>query len=272
MHTIYIDVLLILNLYVNGLLLKGTARLTHSQLSGVRCLLAAAAGSLTSLLILLPPMPTLLTLLSKLLTAMIPVGAAWGLRRQRIFWRNLAVFLCISFAFAGLMLALCTLSDTNLMIWSGSCIYLHFSLTALILCTALAYFLLRLISFFRMRLHHTDDSYEILVRVGTHMAVQKGLPDTGNSLTDCFTGCPVIIFGTEALKTIPEMAHPETLPRFRMLPYATLSSDGMLPVFRPDEVIIRNLSSGHSCCADVLIGFVSHQTSAIFNPNLLRVL
>ncbi|MGN0593348.1 MAG: sigma-E processing peptidase SpoIIGA [Ruminococcus sp.] len=272
MHTIYIDVLLILNLYVNWLLLKGTAKLTHSRLSSVRCLMAAAAGSLTSLTILLPAMPSALTLLLRLLTAMIPVGAAWGLRRQWIFWRNLAVFLCISFAFAGLMLALCTLSGTNLMIWSGSCMYLHFSLSTLILCTALSYFLLRLISYLRLRFHHASDSYEIIVRVGAHMALQKGLADTGNSLVDCFTGKPVIIFGRNALQTIPEMAHPEQLTGFRQLPYATVSSDGMLPVFCPDQVIIRNLSSGRTCPVDVLIGYVPHQTSAVFNPNLLHVL
>lgn len=272
MHTIYLDVLLILNLYVNWFLLRGTAKLTHSRLTGVRCLIAALAGSLTSLTILLPTLPAALTLLIKLLTAMIPVSAAWGIRRQRIFWRNLAVFLSVSFAFAGVMAALCTLSDTNLLIWSGSCIYLHFSLTALILCTALSYFLLRLTGYLRLRLHHSDDSYEIIVRVGAHLAVQKGLADTGNSLADCFTGKPVIIFGRNALQTIPELSHPETLPHYRQLPYSTLSSDGMLPVFCPDEVIIRNLSSGHTRTVDALVGFVPRQSSAVFNPNLLHVL
>ncbi len=272
MHTIYIDVLLILNLYVNWLLLRGTAKLTHSRLSGVRCLIAASAGSLCSLLILLPTLPGILTLLIKLLTAMIPVGAAWGIRRQQLFWRNLGVFICVSFAFAGLVTALCTLSGTNLMIWSGSCIYLHFSLTALILCTALSYFLLRLVSWLRLRLHHTEDDYEIIVRMGAHMALQKGLADTGNSLVDCFTGKPVIIFGMNALQTIPETAHPEQLQGYRHIPYTTVSSAGMLPVFCPDQVIIRNLSSGHSRSVDVLIGYVPHQTSAIFNPNLLHVL
>ncbi|MBQ8688041.1 MAG: sigma-E processing peptidase SpoIIGA [Ruminococcus sp.] len=272
MHTIYLDVLLILNLYVNWLLLRGTAKLTHSRLSGGRCLLAAFAGSLTALTILLPALPGIFTLLVKLLTAMIPVGSAWGMRRQRIFWRNLTVFLCLSFAFAGVMVALCTLSDTNLLIWSGSCIYLHFSLTALILCTAISYFLLRLVGYLRLRAHHTHDSYEIIIRVGAHIAMQTGLADTGNSLADCFTGKPVIIFGRNALRTIPELSQPEQLPHFRRLPYSTIAADGMLPVFCPDEVIIRNLSSGRSRTVDALVGYVPHQTAAVFNPNLLHVL
>jgi stage II sporulation protein GA (sporulation sigma-E factor processing peptidase) len=272
MHTIYLDVLLLLNLYVNWLLLRGTAKLTHTRLSGIRCLLAAAAGSLTSLLILLPTLPSVLMLLIKLLSAMVPVAAAWGIRRQRCFWRNFVVFLVISFAFAGLLLAVCTLSDTDVILWSGSCIYLHFSLTALILCTALSYFLLRLAEILRLRLHPSKDTYEIIIRVGAHLALQPGLADTGNRLVDGFTGRPVIICGQDALSTIPETADPAQLHGYRHLPYATISSDGMLPVFRPDQVILRNCSNGKSRTVDVLIGIVPHQTAAIFNPNLLYIL
>lgn len=272
MHTIYIDVLLILNLYVNWLLLRSSARLTHTKLSGLRCLFSAAAGSLTSLTVLLPQMPVAMSLTIKLLSAMIPVGAAFGIIPLRRFMRCLAVFLCISFAFAGFMLALCTFSGTNLLIWSGSCIYLHFSLTALILCTAIAYFLLKVFSWVRLRFFHSDESYEIIVRLGIHTAKQKGLADTGNSLTDCFTGKAVIIFGKDALSSIPEINDPEKLPGYRLLPYATVSGSGLLPVFRPDEVIIRSISQGRTLSADALIGIAGEQKSAIFSPNLLHVL
>ncbi len=272
MHTIYIDVLLILNLYVNWLLLRSTARLTHTKLSGLRCILAAAAGSLTSLTVLLPEMPLFLSLLIKLLTAMLPVGVAFGIRQIRRFMRCLAVFLCISFAFAGFMLALCTFSDTDLLIWSGSCIYLHFSLTTLILCTAAAYFLLKIFSHVRLRFFHSDESYEVTVRLGVHTAKQKGLADTGNSLTDCFTGKAVIIFGKNALSSIPEINNPEKLPGYRLLPYTTISGDGLLPVFRPDEIIIKSISKGTTLSADALVGIAGEQNSAIFSPNLLRVL
>ncbi len=273
MQTIYLDVLLILNLYVNWFLLRGTARLTHTRLHTVRCIAAALCGSFTSLTVLLPPMPTVLALAVKLLTAMLPVGIAFGMRRIRIFLRCLAVFVCVSFAFAGLMLALCTLSETDLLIWSGSCIYLHFSPVVLILCTAVSYFLLRLASFIRLRFHHADENYEVIIRVGAHLARQAGLADTGNSLADCFTGLPVIIFGMNALRTLPQMQSPETLPHYRLLPYATVSSSSNMPVFHPDEVLIHSLSTGKTYHADALIGIAAqHQNVAIFNPNLLHVL
>lgn len=272
MHTIYIDVLLILNLYVNWLLLRSSARLTHTRLSGLRCLFSAAAGSLTSLTVLLPQMPLLLSLIIKFLSAAIPVAAAFGITKIGRFLRHLFVFLCVSFVFAGFMLALCTFSGADLLIWSGSCIYLHFSLTALILCTAVAYFLLKVFSLIRLRFFRCDESYEVIVRLGVHTAKQKGLADTGNSLTDCFTGKAVIIFGRDALSSIPEINTPEKLPGYRLLPYATVSGSGILPVFRPDEVIIKSIGQRKTLSADALIGIAGDQNSAIFSPNLLHVL
>lgn len=269
MRTVYIDVLLILNLYVNWLLLRGTARLTHTPLSSGRCILAAGLGSLTSLTVLLPSFNLPVTLLIKLSTAVVPVGAAFGVKPLRGLLRCFAVFLTVSFVFAGLCLALCTLTGTDVLIWSGSCIYLHFSLVSLILCTALAYFLLRVFSYIRMRSSRTDESFEVIIRIGTHMTAFPGLCDTGNSLCDCFTGKPVIIIGRDSLKGVDI----EKIHGYRLIPYGTVLGEGLMPVFSPDEVIIKNLSTGRLSSADVLIGKGEKpQTAAIFNPKLLHTL
>ncbi len=53
---IYVDVLLILNLYVNYFLLLATGRLMHLPCGRKRCIAAAAVGSLCALTIFLPPM------------------------------------------------------------------------------------------------------------------------------------------------------------------------------------------------------------------------
>ena len=49
MKTIYLDVLLCLNLYINYFVLRATAKLLHAKLRTGRCLLAAGVGSLFSL-------------------------------------------------------------------------------------------------------------------------------------------------------------------------------------------------------------------------------
>ncbi len=272
MSTIYIDVLLVLNLYVNWLLLRGTAKLTHTRLSSIRSIFAASAGSLTSLTIMLPATHPVITLLIKLLTAVIPVMAAFGIRSQKVFWRCLGVFLSLSFVFAGLCLGLCTITGTNLLIWSGSSIYLHFSLTALILCTSAAYFLLKIFSYARAKHFRCDESYQIFVRVGAHVASAEAIADTGNGLCDLFSGLPVIIMGKDSLASIPEIASPENLPKYRLIPYGTIAGDGLMPIFCPDEVIIKSKSTGQKRKAHVYVGISEDTISAIFNPGLLHVL
>ncbi len=271
MRTIYIDVLLILNLYVNWLLLRGTAGLTHTKLTSRRCIIASLLGSLTSLTILLPCTNSILMVLMKITTAAVPVGAAFGVRHKGLFLRNLCVFISVSFVFAGLCLGLCTLTGTNLLIWSGSCIYLHFSLVPLILCTALAYFLLRIFSFVRMRFFRTEESYEVIIRIGMKTVKCKGLADTGNSLCDCFTGKAVVIVSRSLLEAIPEAAQPQLLKGYRLLPYSTVSGEGLMEVFQPEETVIRSLSTGRIRKIDVLIGITEEETSAIFSPAVLHV-
>lgn len=54
MKSIYLDVLIVLNIYVNYFLLRATAKFTHTPLKTIRCIISSAIGSLFSLTILLP--------------------------------------------------------------------------------------------------------------------------------------------------------------------------------------------------------------------------
>lgn len=269
MQTIYIDILLIINLYVNWFLLKGTARVTHTRLTTARCFLGAFVGSLTSLGVFLPAMPLPLSVLVKLMGAALTVAGAFALRGMKCFLRCFFAFLALSFVLAGIMLSLCNLSGTDILIWSMNSIYLHFSLTSLILYTSAAYFLLRIFSLIKLRFFHSDEIYEVIIRVGSHTARLKGIADTGNNLTDCFTGKAVVIFGKESLKSIPETETPEKLKGYRLLPYSTVSGSGIMPVFRPDEIIIKSVSRGTLHSTDAMAGIAEGEHGAIFSPNLL---
>lgn len=120
-----------------------------------------------------------------------------------------------------------------------------------------------------MRFSHADELYEVIIRVGTHTAKMRGIADTGNSLTDCFTGKAVVIFGKESLSSIPEINEPEKLHGYRLLPYATVSGSGIMPVFCPDEIIIKSVSKGTIRSTDAMAGIAEGERSAIFSPNLL---
>ncbi len=267
--TVYIDVLLIFNLYVNYILLRMTARMTHSRLRTGRCLLAAAFGSFTALMILLPPLPLLLNLLCKLLITVLLCLAAFGWQgAARLCWNSL----CLSGAsvlLAGILLALGVLSRAGV-VCVNSCWYLDVSLLHLVVFTIAAYLLLSAVQFLHRRNTAADEGYRILVRYRSCTASLEGLADTGNSLTDFLTGCPVIICDRLSLgRMLPET---DALPKgWRLLPLTTISGSSMIPVFRPDEVVIQSVRSGDCRRVDAMIG-VSTQAhrKAIFHPRLLR--
>ncbi|MGN0587223.1 MAG: sigma-E processing peptidase SpoIIGA, partial [Oscillospiraceae bacterium] len=77
---IYVDILIITNIYIDFLLIKATARLSHSAVKNSRCIIAAAAGSLFSLIILLPELNAFLLLLLRIISAAVMVAVSFGKR------------------------------------------------------------------------------------------------------------------------------------------------------------------------------------------------
>ncbi len=268
MTTIYVDVLLMQSLYVNYFLLRAAARMTHSRLHWLRCLTAALLSSLFSLLILLPPLPFALQLLIKLIAAATAVTMAFGIHRN-LWAKQLLCFFLSSFLLAGLLLAVSSHTAQGFAVWGNSCWYLDFSLLHLILFTALAYSLLHLLHFFHSKHHHTSDSYQVFIRYQGKTTILDGLADTGNTLTDLFSGVPVIVCGEIALTTLLSDSPIEWLKGYRLLPCETITAQGLLPLFRPDEVCIRNCSTGKTRAVDAMIGIGGTQNSAIFHPKLL---
>lgn len=264
MHTIYLDVLLVFDLYMNCMLLRLTARLTHTRLRFGRLLLGGAAGSLGSLLVLFPPMPFVLSLLCKLSEALLICLAAFGIRDRRVFVWHCLCFLGLSCVLAGMMLAL---TGTGNVLYANGCWYPVISLRMLVICTILAYALLTVISRVRERHAACDGSFEVIIRKGEHTVRLDGLADTGNTLTDFCTGKPVIICSGRMLGDMI----PSDGRRLRPLPYRTVAGEGLLMVFHPDETLIRETRTGILRAVDVLIGCDEQpHAEAIFHPKLIH--
>ncbi len=269
MPTIYLDVLLLQSLYVNYFLLRAAAKLTHTPLHWIRCGLAAAGSSLFSLLILLPPLPAWFQLVCKLLAAALSVTMAFGLHRESFFRQWSYFFLC-NFLLAGAILGIGSLTQKGFATWGNSCCYLDFSLFQLILFTAAAYSLLHLCTLLRGRKRHTDSRFQVFLRLGERRLMLDGLADTGNNLTDTFSGTPVIVCSAAALEPLLAGTPVEQLRGYRLVPCTTVTAEGLVPLFRPDEVCIRNLSTEKSRSVHAMVGIAGTQPSAIFHPMLME--
>lgn len=271
METIYVDVLLVLNIYVNFFLLRITAGLTHSPLRAWRCAASAVYGSLFSLTILLPELGTAVTLLIKLTAAVSIVAFAFGIKSKKRLFMDTIAFFAANFVLAGTVYGVYTLLKPEFIHFNNACFYIDFSLLVLIVTTAALYFGMRLI---RMMTDKAPvGSYKVFIRAGKKVISLSGLADTGNCLVDYFTGSPVIICSEESYSELTgKKLDISLLPKgFRLLPCTAVSGVGLIPVFRPDEVMICSDMSGERKPVEAVIGFGECGGKAVFNPKLLKI-
>ena len=191
MQTIYIDVLIVLNIYVNCFLLRITAKLTNSPLRSGRCIAASAYGSLYSLLILAPELPAAAVTAIKLAAAVTVVAAAFGICSRKALLINTAAFFSANFILAGAVFAVYSWLGPDFIYIGNSCFYIDFSLIILVLSTAGMYAAVSVIRRFTDRT--PDGIYRVIIRYRGNSANIEGIADTGNALVDFFTGSPVII-------------------------------------------------------------------------------
>lgn len=270
MQDIYVDVLIVLNIYVNYFLLRITAALTHSPLKTKRCLAASFYGSLFSLLILVPHINSLVITLIKFAAAVTIVIAAFGRGDRRRFIANTAAFYTSNFLLAGFIYFIYTHLSPEFIHMENSFFYIDFSLVILIVSTAAFYFGVRGVRALFFAGDSEKYSYSVMIKYRDRLVKLCGLADTGNSLRDCFTGAPVIICDTGLFMTAPY--DNERLPQgFRLIPFSTISGSSMLPIFRPDEVIITNECSGAKKSVNAMIGLGKSSGKAIFDPAILNL-
>ncbi len=268
---IYIDVLLVLNLYINYFMLRASALFLKTPISPKRCLLASAAGAVSSLTILSPALPFAVTAFIKAVTGVIMVLIAFGRgSRTDITMRTLTMLL-ISFAFSGLMLALYSLCAPLDMAYSNGIAYFDIPISAVVVLTIIAYCMIKAIRYLSdKKVDHTVLS-KVSVTCGTSTVVLNAYPDTGNRLCDPFSARPVIICKRDSIESILPQNVRDYLDtgiaeKIKLAPCSTVTSQGLIPVFAADSITINNVA------ADAMIGVctrLDNDTDCIFNPKII---
>ncbi len=271
METIYVDVLIVLNIYVNFFLLRITAGITHSPLRTGRCAAASVYGSLFSLTILLPELGNFLSLLIKLAAAISIIVLAFGFHSKKRLFLNTFAFFTANFVLAGTVYGVYNLLKPEFIHFNNACFYIDFSLIILVVSTAALYFAVRIVRIFTDK--DIDGDYKVFIRTGNKIISLAGIADTGNALVDYFTGSPVIICSEDSFSDLTgSELNISLLPKgFRLIPCTAVSGKGLIPIFRPDEVVISDGSNSGRKPVDAVIGFGQCNGKAIFNPKLLKI-
>lgn len=271
---VYADVLVILNLYINFLLIKSTALITRRDISAKRCVASALIGAFGALVILLPELPFWITMLVKLALGALITFAAFGKQKPSDFAICALFFLVISFTYAGIMMALWTFAAPFGMVWSNGTAYFDIPIAALALFTAAAYLIVKLARLFSDRRLHCNKLCKVTISANGGEASLSGLCDTGNEACDIFSGKPVLICElSKALLVIPDEIRDyfdgKTPESIRLIPCSTVTGNALIPVFKAERITVDGKE------AHALIGVSKNRLGkdidCIFNPKIISI-
>lgn len=237
---IYIDVLLAVNGWIDFLLLLGVRRMTGGVGSSWRLALGALVGALSCLILLLPPLPVWLTLLLRLAAAMLMVAVAFRRGSWRDWCRRVLLLFSLSAGLAGLCGALYFfVAPQGFYVFNG---VMYYSVPPLLLVvlTVVGYGILWLAEQIGRRRAPREHMFRVRVEYGEQGVTFPCLYDSGNHLTEPFSGRPVLVMErqvvAELLSPVPTTAD---LPAgWRLIPFHTLGGDGLLPAFIPSAVVV----------------------------------
>ncbi len=251
-HTIYIDILLCLNLVINYLLLSAAAFYTHLDISIKRLIFGSAIGSLCSLTILMPSLPAALNLIIKTAAGGLTVFTAFGKRGAAEFIRLYAVFLIATFFFGGTVIALWFLFTPKNLLIKNSVVYLNISPVKLIIYSVICYAAFRVFYTAAGR-HSAHDTYcNLTIRSKYGFVSVAAKIDTGNSLKEPFSQCPVIVIGRKTAKeitpkeileyeTVTTLKYRTVVNNIRFVPFMSVNGEGILPCFKAEEVYLNDI-------------------------------
>lgn len=196
-----------------------------------RIILASFVGSLFALAVLIDLRSFLLSVAIRIISTLTIVMIAFAFHSFKELCKHSLLTLCVSFVFSGVMIAVYQLFRPPNMQIVNDIVYFDVDPLLLLVLTGVIYCIMYWIErLFRERVKATVVRLEFTV-CGLSVSCMGKL-DTGCSLTEPFSGAPVIIADSSVL-TVPEV------PERRVIPYSTVGGSSVLFGIRAQSVTIN---------------------------------
>ena len=282
---IYLDVLILINLYVTYFQILAVSVFTHRKTVWYRKLSAAGIGAVASLSIFIPQeMVLTLTLLKIFLCALIAF-VAFGYTGFRAYAVSVLFLMLVSFVFSGLMLCVWLFAAPMKMLFINGTVYFGIDTMTIILSTCAAYGVVRLIRFILDKNGKTDGKYTVIIKNNGREFRLSALADSGNGMVDCFSGLPVIVCRRDMCADVSPPAiemiennsdiseiGTQMIKGVRIMPFSTVGKGGLICMFKAESVVIDDETNEEKYPVNALIGIViggRQEYEAIFNPKIL---
>lgn len=248
--TVYVDVLIILNAFVNFFILLAEEALSGERVRALRIALAAFTGSLFSLAVFLDSYGILFELLLRLACSTVTVLVCFGFGGLGRFIRLTGVFYAVSFTYAGIMLAMKFMFNPEALGIHNGVVYIGISPLVLVIATLVSYLILTVIRLIARRNGAGGKIITLSAELGERSVSLRALIDTGHDVRDVLTGSPVIITESSKLRELlgdeeysgfksgGESASQLLTLRYRLMPIRTVGGSTVLPALRIDRLRI----------------------------------
>ena len=258
---VYVDVLIFINTIITYAVLLTAEKLLKRRTKLWRLVAASLIGSLFSLLVFIGTEGFLFQAFIKAISSLSLTALAFPIVSRREFLRTALVIVGVSVAYSGMFILIYQLFKPPNMLILNDYVYFEFNPVVLLISTAVIYAVMAL---FQKLFHERIKSTVVPLRftVGGTEYSCVGKVDTGCTLTEPFSGAPVII-ADPAVFSIPDDSPG------RVIPYSAVGGSSILYAVRADRVMIDRTI----CGKEVYIASSSirdDHIQAIINSEIVR--
>lgn len=254
-NTIYVDVLVLINMYVGYFLFVSTKKLINASVNHWRMIIGCLASGLSSLVILLDMNFVELLVVKILMCTSLSLIVFYKKNQWKFFVKATLMFFGVSCLFGGLMLCIWYFITPASMQFKNGIVYFNISALTLAISTIIAYVTITIFCYILDKRNASNDLYTVTLTFQGREIALNALLDTGNKLVDIFTGLPVMICELKEFQSfLPtklydfmqspnqniENVNTEYLAKnkLRIIPINAVSGSSSLMAFKPDKTIV----------------------------------
>ncbi len=282
---VYLDMLFLMNFFMDTLVLFGTAFLIKKALCLWRIALSSSLSALYSTVMFFPQISFLYSIVFKSVFLFFSVWIAFPSGTIKSLFKNALMFFASNLIFGGIMFFLIFTTDfgtaMNTFVSNGE-IYFDISSKALIFSIILAYLVIYAISFIKKQnIVASRRQVDITITFENKTVTFKALCDTGCTLCDPISGFPAIILSQKCAKQLfPKdllsAIRINTIPagyetRLRVLPFSAIGTHlEIMYGIIPDKVLFDGREIKKAIIAISNTDFEKKSGfSGILNPQIL---
>lgn len=267
---VYVDLIFLLNVLIDGLILQTTAWSRQIKTHLWRIVIASVIGASYVVMMFVPSMSFAFTLLIKMLVSLLMVYVAYGFGSVHFFVRNLAAFYIINFVAAGCIIATNFFLQSTHDVFNGILFTQSGGLSYELKIGSLLIIIILPISLLLYRHVFTEKQQQALlgdcltetvISIDEHVLTCVGLIDTGNQLVDPISRHPVIVMDaglwskllTSDWVSLIHQADDDQLfkvaanmpsswqKRLRIIPFRGINKGAhFILALKPDKVVIKH--------------------------------